>query len=151
MAQILTNAEEDTLVRWIKRYTITGAYITNSLLLKLAVQLRAARVTTASHLAPSIPQLDRINHKWVQRFQKRHPEIGGIYARQLEHVRKEGATYEHVERWFTAVSEKLEEHHYDPSNMWNMDKSGFGIGEEQAIKVLIHLDSIQKHKVIGGK
>jgi hypothetical protein len=35
--------------------------------------------------------------------------------------------------------------------MYNMDESGFGIGEEQAIKVLVYLDSIQKHKVIGGK
>jgi hypothetical protein len=151
MRQILTNAEEDTLVRWIKRYTITGAHITNSLLIELALQLRAARVTTASHLAPPITELDRINPKWIQRFQNRHPEIGGIYARQLEHIRKEGATYEHVERWFTAVGEKLEEHHYDPSNMYNMDESGFGIGEEQAIKVLVYLDCAQKHKVVGGK
>jgi hypothetical protein len=35
--------------------------------------------------------------------------------------------------------------------MWNIDKSGFGIGEEQAMKVLIYLNSIQKYKVIGGK
>jgi hypothetical protein len=56
-----------------------------------------------------------------------------------------------MERWFTTVGGKLDEHHYDPSNMYNIDKSGFSIGEEQAIKVLIHLDSIQKYKVIRGK
>ena len=32
-----------------------------------------------------------------------------------------------------------------------MDESDFGVGEEQAIKVLIHLDSVQKHKVVVGK
>src|SRR5436305_514701 len=151
MYQILTNAEEDTLVRWIKRYTSTGTHITNTLLKELAIHLRAARVTHASHLHPPTPQLNHINDKWIQRFKKRHPEVGGIYARQLEHVRKEGATYEHVKRWFDTVGTILEEHKYDPADMWNMDESGFGIGEEQAIKVLVHLDSTQKYKVIGGK
>jgi hypothetical protein len=32
-----------------------------------------------------------------------------------------------------------------------MDESGFGIGEEQVMEVLVYLDSKQKHKVIGGK
>jgi hypothetical protein len=45
----------------------------------------------------------------------------------------------------------LQEHKYNPADMWNMDESGFGIGEELAIKVLVHLDSTQKHKVVGGK
>ena len=32
-----------------------------------------------------------------------------------------------------------------------MDKLGFGIGEEQAIKVLVYLDRNIKYKVIAGK
>jgi hypothetical protein len=151
MYQILTNAEETTLVRWIKRYTSTGTHISNTLLKELALQLRAARTTHASHLSLPYPQLDRINDKWIQRFQKRHPEVGGIYARQLEHVRKDGATYEHVERWFCAVASKFEEHHDKPEDVWNMDELGFGIGGEQAMKVLVYLDNVQKHKVVGGK
>jgi hypothetical protein len=35
----------------------------------------------------------------------------------------------------------VQEYKYDPVNMWNMDESGFGIGEEQAVKVLVHIDS----------
>jgi hypothetical protein len=112
MYQILINAEEDTLVRWIKRYTSTRTHITNTLLKELALQLRAARVTHASHLFLPHPQLDRINNKWLLRFQKRHPEVGGIYTHQLKHIRKDGATYEHVERWFRAVALKFEEYHY---------------------------------------
>jgi len=151
MRQILTNAEEDTLVRWIKQYTNSGAHITNPLLKDLAIQIRLARVTYASRLLPPTTPLMHINNKWIQRFQARHPEVGSVYARQLEHVRKEGATYEHVKRWFDAVGAMLQEHKYNPADMWNMDESGFGIGEEQAMKVLVHLDSTQKHKVVGGK
>jgi hypothetical protein len=151
MQQILTNAEESTLIRWIKQYTLTGTHLTNSLLKELALQIRLARVTHASSNPSPLPQIDHINDKWLLRFQKRHPEVGGLYARQLEHIRKEGATYEHVERWFSAVASKYEEHHYRPEDMWNIDEAGFGIGEEQAIKVLVYLDSLQKHKVVGGK
>lgn len=150
MQQILTNTEEATLVRWIKQYTITGTPITNSLK-EFAQNLRAARVMNASKSITFSPQIDQINHKWVYRFQNRHPEVGSIYARQLEHARRDGASYEHVERWFNAVASKVEEHAYEPSNMWNMDESGFGIGEEQAIKVLVYLDKNIKYNVIAGK
>jgi hypothetical protein len=43
------------------------------------------------------------------------------------------------------------EHKYNPADMWNMDDLGFGISKEQAIKVLINLNSTQKPKVIRGK
>jgi hypothetical protein len=151
MAQILTNAEESTLVRWIKRYTITGTPITNAILKELALNLRAARVTHASSPTLRPTQLSHINDKWVLRFQNRHPEIKGIYARQLEYARKEGASYEHVKRWFDAVDSKFQEHAYDPSNVWNMDESGFGVGEEQSMKVLVYLDKATKYRVVAGK
>ena len=32
-----------------------------------------------------------------------------------------------------------------------MDESRFGIGEEQVMKMLMHLDNIQKYKVVAGK
>ena len=45
----------------------------------------------------------------------------------------------------------LQEYKYLPADMWNIDKLGFSIGEEQAIKVLIYLNGDQKYKVIRGK
>jgi hypothetical protein len=118
--------------------------MTAPMLLDLALHLRAARVTKASHNTPLKSPTSRINRKWLLRFQKRHPEIGGIYAQQLEHARKEGATFENGRRWFDAVEAMLEE-------QWNMDESGFGIGEEQALRYFVYLDSTQKHRVVGGK
>jgi hypothetical protein len=151
MTQILTNAEEDILVQWIKQCTKGGLHITGPMLLELALHLRAARVMNASHNTPLQSPIGWINRKWLLRFQKQHPEIGGTYARQLEHARKEGATYENARRWFDIVEAMQEGYSYRPDDIWNMDKSGFGIGEEQAFKVLVFLDSTQKHWVVGGK
>jgi hypothetical protein len=72
-------------------------------------------------------------------------------VQQLEHARKEGATFENGKRWFDAVGAILEKYLYQPEDIWNMDESGFGIGEEQVFKVLVYLDTKQKHRVVGGK
>jgi hypothetical protein len=53
-----------------------------------------------------------------------------------------------VRRWFDAVKAMQEEYSYRPDDIWNMDESGFGIGKEQAFKVLVYLDSTQKHWVV---
>jgi DDE superfamily endonuclease/Tc5 transposase DNA-binding domain len=149
--QILTNAEESTLIRWIKRYTIAGTPLTPSLLKDLAQHLRHERVRFASSQRPPVVSPDTIGHEWLYRFLNRHQEIRGIYARQMEYARLDGATQERVKRWFNAVEAKFAEHAYDLSNVWNMDESGFGVGEEQASRVLIYLDKIQRHKAVLGK
>ena len=56
-----------------------------------------------------------------------------------------------MERWFNTVKQQLDGYEYNPKNIWNMDESGFAVGEEQAMKVLIHLDNIQKYKVVAAK
>jgi hypothetical protein len=117
MAQILSSTEERTLVRWIKNYTIAGAPITYSLMKELTLIVRAARVTHASRSTPALQSLTHINDKWIARFQKRNLEIGGIFARHLEHSRKDGASYTRVERWFDAVASKMEQHTYLPSDI----------------------------------
>ena len=100
MQSILTDAEENTLTRWLKAYSIAGAPLTHTLLKELAIHIRRARVTFASSSTPRPFQVSRINDKWIVRFKKRHPEIQTIFARQLEAARKDGASYEVVERWF---------------------------------------------------
>ena len=48
IAQILSNAEEKTLVRWVSRYTYAGSPITPALLIELAELIRYERVRHAS-------------------------------------------------------------------------------------------------------
>ena len=74
-----------------------------------------------------------------------------IFACQLEYSRYEGAIYKRVQCWFNAVASQIEKYKYKFSDIYNMDKSGFGVGEEQAIKVLIYLDSVKKEKVVLDK
>lgn len=35
----------------------------------------------------------------------------------------------------------LQKYKYNPTDIWNIDEAGFSIGKEQAIKVLVYIDS----------
>ena len=151
ITQVLLNAEERTLVRWISRYTCAGSPITPSLLLKLAELIRYERVRHASQSSSSTKIIAPISHEWLYRFLNRYPKIQSIYARQLEAARFTGASYDKIKAWFDAVATKFQERYYDNANIWNMDESGFGVGESQTIKVLVPLDRTQKYKVVTDK
>ena len=151
MTQILSNAEEKTLVRWIKRYTCAGSPMTPSLLLEMAELIRHERVRHASQNSSSTKIIAPIGHEWLYRFLNRYPTIRSIYATQLEAARFAGASYDKIKAWFDAVARKFQERVYDNANIWNMDESGFGVGESQSTKVLVPLDRTQKYKVVTDK
>jgi hypothetical protein len=121
------------------------------LLLELAELIRHERVRHASQNSTSTKIIAPIGHEWLYRFLNRHPAIQSTYARQLEATRFNGASYDKVKAWFDAVAGKFQERAYDNSNIWNMDESGFGVGESQTTKVLVPLNRQQKYKVVAGK
>ena len=149
--QILSNAEENTLVRWITRLAVTGSFVSPALLKDLAELIRQRRVRHASTENPTAQIVDPISRKWLQRFQNRHPTIKSIYARHMENARFDGATFETIRRWFDAVAAQFLEHTYERHNIWNIDESGFGVGESQNTRILIPINTKQKHKRVLGK
>ena len=74
----------------------------------------------------------------------------GIYARQMENARFNGATYEVVKSWFDAVASLILEHSYDLRDIWNMDESGFGIGDSQNTRVIVPI-KFNHNKAVPGK
>ena len=145
--QILTIAEEKTLVRWIKCYSIGGNAISSSLMLELAQTIIKSRVwhASSSYIAPPI------GHEWIYRFIGRNPTIQLIWSRQMAAQRFDGATYDIVKSWFDAIAGKILEHKYELQNMWNMDESGFGIGDSQSTKIIVPIGKQHKNKKIVGK
>ena len=69
----------------------------------------------------------------------------------MDATRYNGATFEVIKQWFDAVAIKFQEHGYAAENVWNMDESGFGIGESQNTKVLVPIGSQSKTKRTIGK
>ncbi|EDO04592.1 hypothetical protein SS1G_07075 [Sclerotinia sclerotiorum 1980 UF-70] len=151
MAQILSNAEENTLVRWISRLTITGFPATPILVKEMADEIRLRRVQVASSRIPTPTEIPPIGYEWIYRFQKRHPELKTCYSRQLESNRTKEATLENIQAWFDMFRTRLIERKYELDDMYNMDETGFGVGSTQSTRIIV--DSTQKSnwKVTAGK
>ncbi|EDO00500.1 hypothetical protein SS1G_06902 [Sclerotinia sclerotiorum 1980 UF-70] len=151
MAQILSNAEENTLVQWISRFTITGFPATSMLVKEMADEIRLRRIQVASSRIPTSTEIPPIGHKWIYRFQKRHPELKICYSHQLESNRTKETTPENIQTWFDTFCIRLIERKYELDDIYNIDETGFGVGSTQSIRIII--DSTQKSnwKVTAGK
>src|SRR6201999_3859025 len=121
MVQLLSNAEEKTLIRWISRYTCAGSPITPALLIELAELIRHQRVRHASQNSSSTKIIAPIGHEWLWHFLNRYRNDRSICAKQLEAARFIDASYDKVNPSFDAVAAKFQEVVYNTSNIWTMD------------------------------
>ena len=135
-AQILSNAEEKTLVRWISRLCRTGFPASPRLVVEMAEEVRRSRFKLSQSPRPT---LQPIGEQWIDRFRARHPDIQGVWTRQIESVRHTAINTDAVKTWFDAVTELHIQHHYTPDCIFNMDESGFAVGTSQSLRALVNV------------
>ncbi|KAM0711415.1 hypothetical protein Q7P35_002155 [Cladosporium inversicolor] len=146
--QILSHAEEKTLVRWLTRLTNTGFPASPALAIEMAEEIRLGRLQLSKTPPPS---LRPISERWIDRFRARHPEILSVWTRQIERARHDATSSETLETWFDAVTELRIAHHYPPECIYNMDESGFAIGASQTSRALVSVREKSSWKVIAGR
>ena len=149
--QLLSNAEEKTLVRWITRLTSTGFPATPALVIETAEEIRYRRVQLASTQNTLPTQLAPIGHEWLYRFLNRYPILKGTYSRQLESMRHQEATYEKISQWFSVFRTRFEEQNYELENIYNMDETGFAVGTTQSTRIIVDSSQKSSWKVTPGK
>ena len=154
--QILSTAEEETLVKWIKRLTNTGYPLSPALAIKLAQEIRDSRAPLRSicdphppTALPALPTAQTIGAQWLSRFKRRHPEIQSIWARQIDAVRHKAMSFELVKQWFDTISTEFLKNQYRQEDIYNMDETGFAIGTSQSSRVLVSTGTLAWKKVNG--
>ena len=108
------------------------------------VQLVPTQTTLRSNPTP-------IGHEWIYRFLQRHPQFKGTYSRQLESARHKEATPGKISAWFDAFKARTEERKYDLCNIYNMDETGFAVGETQSTRIIVDSTMKSNWKVTAGK
>ena len=73
-----------------------------------------------------------IGYNWFTCFKQCHPEISGIWTRQIATFWFKAATQEVIKPWFDAVAEICSEYCYPPEHRYNMDESGYAVGASQS-------------------
>ena len=145
--QILSTAEEESLVKWISRLSKAGCPIIPPLTHSLAEEIRTRRYA----LSTTPPSYPPIGKRFLDRLRNRYPIIATIYSRQIEASRYNGTNYTVVESYFAALTDLFIENRYPPECVFNVDESGFAIGDSNTSRVLVDIKDIRSFKKIAGR
>jgi hypothetical protein len=145
--QILSTAEEETLLKAITRLSKSGCPITLPLTRDLAEEIRLSRFRLSSNPTSYPP----ISKRWIDRFRNRYPELKTVYSRALDASRFEGVSYLVVNAYFDALTDLFLENSYPSDAIFNVDETGFALGTTLPSKVLIRRGDTTAFKKISGR
>ena len=149
--QNLTQAEEKELVRWITRLTISGYPPRYKTLREMAEEIRKRRVKDINEAGMKLVEYDDIGKDWVRRFLLRHPELASVTPESIDAVRVKDTSPERLQQWFADLEKVITEYNIKPENIYNMDETGFSIGEKEAGRCIINVQVRQKYQAKPGR
>jgi len=147
--QNLTHDEEKELVRWITRLTISGYSPRYETLRRLAEIVRERRVKPDGEVQVKV--YDKIGKEWVPRFLQRHSELASVRPRSVDAARIKAASPKRLQCWFDDLEKVLVDFNIKSENIYNMDESGFAIGEKEPGRCIINARIRQKFQAKPGR
>ncbi|SAM69831.1 uncharacterized protein UBRO_20465 [Ustilago bromivora] len=119
--QAIPPEAEELLVQHIQKQAHYGFLVTPQNLRQLAEQLLRQRTdNNDATLGPN----------WVSAFKKQHPELRSYYSRKMDAARVQATSDSSVvEAYFDVLEKTISEYRILPKNIFNMDKTGFLIGQ----------------------
>ena len=118
-----------------------------ALVVNMAEEIRRSRFQLSQSPSPLRP----IGEQWIDRFRTRHPDIQGIWTRQIDSMRHSAINIDTLKTWFDAVTELCIQNCYIPACIYNMDKSGFAVGASQSSRALVNIREQSSWKVISSR
>src|SRR5438552_2523608 len=112
--QILTNAEEKELVRWITRLTFTGYPPRPVTLREMVEEIRKRRVRESTPTIMRNNESNPIGQQWLYRFLRRHPELANVKPRGIDSVRVKDTSPERLAKWFKDLETVIGEYKIVP-------------------------------------
>jgi hypothetical protein len=149
--QILSHAEEKELVRWITRLTITGYAPRHLTLREMAEEVGNRRVKQINDPSIQLVTYAPIGHQWIPRFLCRHLELASVMTRRIDAPRIKDASPEALQKWFEKLDRVMEEFGIEWGNIYNMDESGFAIGDVEVTKRVINANIRQQFQAKPGR
>ena len=70
---------------------------------------------------------------------RRHPQLAAVTLRLIGSLRLKAATPERLQKYFDDLEKVVTEYNILPENMYNMDESGYAIGEIEASRCMSEL------------
>jgi len=147
----LTKVEEMELVHWITKLTQRGYAPRHRTIRELAEIIRNERTRGINDDDIQLVNYDPIGKDWVVRFLSRHPVLESARRKCIEAARIKDVSVERLVKWFEDLRRVIEEHNIEPKNIYNMDESGFAIGDVEASQRIINVTIRQRFQAKPGR
>jgi hypothetical protein len=132
--QLLSEAQEEILVKWIK------------------VQGRRGIPMTYSSVAQSANAIlgKKVGESWPKRFCKRHPDLKMKMTTGLEKARAKALNQFAINEFFDMLTNVMEEFNILPENIYNMDEKGIQLGIGAKITAMIDRNQQTAYSIEDG-
>jgi len=134
----LTINEEKELVHWITTLTRCGYAPRYKTVRELAEIIRNERVRGVNDDNVQLVNYDAFGKAWVSRFMSRHPQLARARRKLIEAARVKDVSVERLAKWFEDLRSIINEYKIEPENLYNIDESGFAIGDIEASQCIIN-------------
>ena len=147
----LTITEEQELVHWITTLTQRGYAPRYRTVRELAEIIPNRRVCGVNDDDVHLVNYDEFGKDWVPRFMSRYPQLVHARRKCIEAARIKDVSVERLTKWFEDLKNVVEEYKIEPRNLYNMDESGFAIGDVEASERIINVNIRQRFQAKPGR
>lgn len=133
--QLLSNQQEQMLVRWILDLEAQGHPPSFTQIRDLVVIIQGNSTGPLS-----------IGQNWISRFIQRHPEIHSKVGKKIHGLRLQSTTPESLNHWFEHFNAVRERYRVSWENIYNMDETGIALGVCTNQRVIGRVDTTQSYK-----
>lgn len=147
----LTHIEESELVRWITQLTERGYAPRYQTVQELAEIIRNRRVFGVNDETSELVRYEPFGRDWVPRFLARYPQLQSARRKCIEAARIKDVSEARLTKWFHDLRAVVNEHEIEPHNIYNMDESGFAIGDVEASQRIINAEIRQRFQAKPGR
>lgn len=150
-AMHLTHAEEKELVHWITTLTERGYTPRYRTIRELAEIIRNRRVLGVNDNSIQLVNYEEFGKDWVARFMSHHPQLASRHTKCIEASRIKDVSVERLIKWFEDLDSIIKEYNIEPENIYDMDESGFAIGDIEASQRIINVETHQQFQAKPGR
>src|SRR5438552_2284102 len=129
--QNLSHTEEEELGRVIRIATMRGKPLQPQLVRAMAEAIRKRRVKGLNEDGVILVDYEALGKRWLDRFKRRQGNLSTERVEKIEAVRNE-VTVKDLEMWFAELDCVIRDFDILPENIYNMDETGFDIGDFEA-------------------
>ena len=147
----LTIGEEKELVHWITTLTTRDYAPRYRTVRELIEMIRNRRVAGVNDNTIQLVNYEPFGRDWAARFMSRHSQLESARVKCIEAARIKDVSAERMTKWFEDLKNIIDEFNIATKNTYNMDESGFAIGDVEAFQRIIHAEVRQRFQAKPGR